>query len=342
MNTNGHTPVPIRFVLHWILYFLICLGIGYPALNRLDARTLEGCIDSVAYFQMTETAPIDAARRQLELRPLIPWVANPVYRLVQGHTGSWNPVALGLLVASSIFTATGMSLLLQLGQVHVTSRAVAFTGTLLYLLNFTTINKHLGCSLVDSGESSLIIAAFWVLFERKYFLLPIVGILGALSKETFIPICAIVILGWAFSQLRTGTWNWRATAWSACAILVGLAVMSLLQASVYGGFMWPWEFAASQQVRSVGLLRGLVNCFTDHQFLYVFSWLLPLGVLRLKAFPRSWLHASIGGGLAVLAMGAWRNGEGTTMAAVFNAMGPLLSLSAAHFLIAPKNAGKES
>jgi hypothetical protein len=80
------------------------------------------------------------------------------------------------------------------------------------------------------------------------------------------------------------------------------------------------------------LLRGLIHCVADRYFCFVFLWLLPLGLPRLKNFPTAWTCASLGGAAAALAMGAWNDAGGNTVPSIFNSIGPLLSLSAAQFL----------
>jgi hypothetical protein len=52
--------------------------------------------------------------------------------------------------------------------------------------------------------------------------------------------------------------------------------------------------------------------------------------------PPAWVGASLGGAAAALAMGAWINAGGVAAPAVFNAIGPILSLSAAALLTSPK------
>ena len=287
-----------------------------------------------------------AAPSQQMLRPLVPWVARPIFRASEGRLPSWDPVAFGLLVASSLFTATGALILLQIGRAHVASESTALAGTLLYLLSFAVHNKHLGCGLVDSGESSLMLALYWLLFARKLFLLPVVGVIGALAKETFIPMAAIATVGWAVVEFRRKRWEPRSVRigllswapWLFVMIAVGLSTTSALQYGAYGRLILPWEFAAQIRndpwAKDVSLLQGLIGCLADRQFWYVFGWLLPLGALRLNRMPRAWVGASLGGGAAALAMGAWINAGGVAAPAIFNAIGPILSMSAAVFLTA--------
>ncbi len=333
MTEGGAGKYP-RPVIHWLLFFAIALGLGYPALNRFDPRTVPGCADSGRYFEMVIGESAEA--NQLSLRTLVPWLARPIYRLSQGRIHSWNPVAFGLLVASSLLTATGALLLLQIGRRYTASPDAALAGTLLYLLNFAVHNKHLGCGLVDSGESSLMLVLYWSLFAGKFFLLPIVGLLGVLAKETFIPMAAFAIVAWAAVELRHGRWNLNKTIWSLGMIVVGSSTLVAHLSWIYDRLIWPWEFAALVRehplARDVSLLQGLIGCLTDRQFWYIFGWLLPLGALRLNRLPGTWIAASLGGALAALAMGSWINGGGTAAPAIFNAIGPILSLSVAQFL----------
>ena len=321
-------------VIQWLTFFLICLGLGYPALNRFDATTVEGCSDSVQYSRLVSGDVDPSVGYLLRTRVLVPWVAKPFFWIAQGRVGSWNPVAFGLLVSSSLFTATGALILLLFGKTYVPSLETAFAGTLLYLLNFAVSNKQLGCGLVDSGEACLMLALFGMLFYRKLFLLPIVGLVGALAKETFVPMAAAATLGWAMAEWSRGRWKLPQTLWSLGMVLVGFCTLVLLQSSVYGRLIWPWQFAAELRIEEVGLLSGLIGCIADRQFWYVFAWLLPLGVVRLRSFPAEWMYASWGRAAAALAMCAWNNGEGTGAYTMFHSIGPALSMSAAHLLCA--------
>ena len=337
--TEIATAEPRRLLVHWLLFFVIALGIGYPAVSRFDPRTVPGCADAGRYYEMVSGE--QAAASQQLLRPLVPWVARPIARLSAGHLPSWDPVAFGLLIASALFSATGALILLHIGRTHAgLPAATALTGTLLYFLNFAVHNKHLGCGLVDSGESSLMLALYWALLARKLHLLPVVGLVGALAKETFIPMATIASLGWAAVQFRQQRWRAAQGLWLLAMIVVGLSVNVLLQYAAYDRLILPWQFAAQIRndpfARDVSLLTGLIGCLTDRQFWYIFGWLLPLGVLRLRAMPAAWVGASLGGAAAALAMGAWINAGGVAAPAIFNAIGPILSLSAAAFLTSAK------
>jgi len=325
-------PRAVWLITYWLLFFLICFGLGYPVLNRIDTSTAAGCFDSREYTRMVPADGEAVIDNQLRARVLVPWVARPFYRLANGRVGSWNPVAFGLLVAGALFAASGALILFSFARTFAVAPQVALAGSLLYLLNFAVPNKQLGCSLVDSGEASLMLALFGALFYGRFYLLPGIGIAGALAKETFIPIAAAAALGWALAEWRQGRWKVRQTLWSGGMLLAGVATFVVLQSSVYGYLVWPWQFAAQQRVEETGLLAGLAGVIADRQFWYVFAWLLPLGAIRLMQLPGKWVYASLAGAGAALAMGAWNNAGGTAAYAVFHAIGPALSLSAAQLL----------
>jgi hypothetical protein len=120
-----------------------------------------------------------------------------------------------------------------------------------------------------------------------------------------------------------------------CALGVSsLSTVTIAMSAVAGGGVWPWEFAAYMR-GNVGLLFGLRGCILDHAFWYVFIWLLPLGILRLRRLPRPWVLASGVAFCGALLLGAYNNAGGNTTRALFNVAGPVLSLSTAIFLVGP-------
>ncbi len=322
-----------RFPIIFLLLFLICFGIGYPGVGRFDPRTVDP--DSVDYYKLVAGRPSDASDL-LRYRVLVPWVAKPFARISRGHIGHWDPIAFGLLISNSLFTAGTGVLLLLMGS-DLLGFPVAFTGTLLYLANFTVHNRQLGLGLVESGEAFFVMLLFFVLFRRKFYLLPIIGVLGGLAKESVIPMCTLIAAGWLLFEYREGRRVWKPAAWSATMIVIGLATIVALQASIIGHIVWPWQFAATIRQRDVSLFRGLIGCFRDRYFTYTFIWLLPLGVIRLREFPKPWIWASGAGAIAALAMGAWNNAAGNTVPSIFNCVGPILSLSTAMLLVGAPN-----
>jgi hypothetical protein len=318
-----------KLIVCSFLFFLVSFGLGYPSVGRFDPRSVSP--DAVEYYKLVAGRPAGAADL-LRYRLLVPWVAKPFARISQGHIGHWEPVPFGLLISNCLFTSAGAITLLLIGT-ELLSAPVAFAGVLLYLVDFTIPNRQLGLGLVDSGEAFFMLALFFVLFRRKFFLLPIIGFLGALAKESFIPTCAAATAGWAIYDYRSQRWKASQTAWSVAMVVIGLSTIVLLQASVRGSLVWPWQFANGLRHSDVSLVRGLIGCFKDRYFWYTFAWLLPIGLPRLRQLPAEWIWASCAGAAAALAMGAWNNAAGNTVPSIFNCVGPILSLSAAQFLI---------
>lgn len=326
---KANTTEAFRLIVYWLLFFWICFGLGYPSVGRYDARSVSP--DTIEYYKLVAGRPLDAADL-LRYRLLVPWIAKPFSWISQGHIGHWQPIPFGLLVSNSLFTATCGLLLLLIGTEYL-GRKVAFAGTLLYFVDFTVPNRQLGLGLVDSGEACFMLVSFFVLFRRKFFLLPIIGFLGALAKESFVPMCATATAGWAISEYRNGRWKLNQTIWSIVMVLIGLSTVVLIQMSVTGRLIWPWEFAQGLRRNDVSLLRGLLGCLKDRYFWYSFVWLLPLGIIRLRSLPTTWIWASCAGAAAALAMGAWNNAQANVVPSIFNSIGPMLSLSTALLLI---------
>jgi hypothetical protein len=66
----------------WVWLFLVCFGLGYVTLNRLDPRNLPGTLDTADYYQM-----VAGSRRDVEplmgSRILVAAVARPIARLAE-------------------------------------------------------------------------------------------------------------------------------------------------------------------------------------------------------------------------------------------------------------------
>jgi len=329
----------------WLLFFLICLGLGYPPLNRYDPGKLAGTSDVAEYRAIVvgrdspgasdSTGAFDRlARSENYYRVLVPYVAKPVYWLARGHVQTWDPALLGLLVANSIFVATTASLLVAIGYHLTLDTSTALLGATLYLLNFCVANLSL-VGLVDSAEGCFLMAIAWSLLADLWFLLPLWGVLGALAKETFVPLSALFVFGWWISEVRRDRLQLPRLAWLGALGVASLTTVTLVMSAVAGGRVWPWQLAAYMHAHE-GFLTGLQACLLDHTFWFVFIWLLPLGLLRLHRLPRPWVLASAVAFCGALALGAYHNASGNVARALFSVSGPILSLSTAIYLASPK------
>src|SRR6266404_8026647 len=183
-----------RLALLFCVFFLIACGLGYPVLNRFDPRQTPGLSDVKIYASLvTGTASSDAGH--VRFRVLVPWLARPFYRLAQGRFATWDSVMFGLLVADSLFVAGTAILIVILGNRQLGSSAVGLVGSLLYLLNFAVPNLRL-VGLVDAGEGLFLLAVICALFAERYWWLPLLGALGAMAKESFVPLSVVLMATW--------------------------------------------------------------------------------------------------------------------------------------------------
>jgi hypothetical protein len=326
----------------WLLFFLISLGLGYAPLNRYDPAKIAGTSDAAAYRDIVlglqpplasgASPPIERlAQRENYSRVLVPYIAKPFYWMVAGRVQTWDVALFGLLVANAIFTATTACLLVAIGRLLMLDFTTSLLAATLYLLNFCVANLNL-VGLIDSAEGCFLLVLAWSLLTGRWYLLPLWGIFGALGKETFAPLSTMFAFGWWISEARPERPQLIRVAWIAALCVVSLATVTVAMSAVAGGLVWPWQFAAYKHAGS-GFMHGLRGCILDHTFWYVFIWLLPLGLLRLHRLPTPWVLATAVAFCGALAMGAFNNAGGNTTRALFNVAGPVLSLSAAVFLV---------
>lgn len=327
-------PSHAQKLLLWCLLFLICIGLGYPTLNRYDPRQVTGLYDTRAYYAMVTGDPLQSDQTDLSHRVLVPWLARPVYWLTNGHLKTWDAVFFALLVVNSFFIATSAFLLVALGFHIVGDYPIALLGGLIYLANFAVANFNLS-GYVDSSVNCLLLLLACALFWERWWLLPILGFVGGFSKETFVPLATAFAFAWWLATCKRGARKLTRLAWVGGMALVSLAtVFFIMSGGAYANT--PLNFAASRQ-SDLGsgylYLSGLLRCLIAREFIFVFAWLLPLGLLRLGRLPRPWVAASFAAALTALALGAYDDALGNATRAIFSACGPVLSLSVALFLV---------
>src|SRR5438132_12722493 len=84
-------------LLLWVLFFLICFGLGYPTLRYFDPRTRGPNDSSIYYYEQVSGKSLPGgvlpnAVKHYRFRILVPLLAKPFYWLVNGRSGSWEPV----------------------------------------------------------------------------------------------------------------------------------------------------------------------------------------------------------------------------------------------------------
>lgn len=320
-----------KFVILWPLFFLICGGLGYPSLRRFDPRVMPGLSDTIKYYALTTGADQSAYAERFRGRVLVPYVARPFYWFALAYIPTWNPVFFGLLVSASIFCATTACLIVSMGERVFGNATFGLVGALLYLLNFAVSNLQLA-GMIDAGEACFLAAVAWSLLTDKWWLLPLWGLFGAAAKETFLPFSSLFALTWWFVEWRRDKAQLLKLKWVIALAVVGLAVVMGIHSRVVGHLQWPWQIAQELNAGTNPLV-SLWKILSDQNFWYVFAWLLPLGVWRLKDFPHAWILASAATALLAIGFGVFNDSLGNVGRAVFDIAGPLLSLSAAVFLV---------
>jgi hypothetical protein len=315
-----------QLALAWATFFLIAFGLGYPTVNRYDARTADG--DVVSYYKAVVGQPPDSDDGPLGFRVLVPVVARPFYHVALGRLGSWNPVFFGLLVSNSIFTATAALFLLLIGFRLGMGSPLAWLGCTIFLLNFVVSNFWLS-GMVDSSEGCLLLAVAWCLFSGRWWALPFLGVLCAMAKQSTMPFAVVFAAVWWLSTSKPRRIAAQIALVAAMG-LTGMVTLILVYRAVGGQFLAPWTMASFYNRGSY--LENMKALLLEGRFWYAFVWLAPLGVWRLNRLPRQWVMASLAATLFALFMAILSHLGGTVNRAIFNVAGPILSVSTALFL----------
>lgn len=319
----------------WGVFFCACFTLGYPTLNRYDARELGP--DWKVYYAAVQHKE-DPTDFPFAARVLAPAVARPFAAMARGRLGTWDPVWFGLLVANSLFVASAAWVLLQIALRVTGDAALALLSCTLFLLNFVVPDLWLS-GMVDGAEALLLLLLAWALFEARWWLLPLIGMAGGLAKQSFFPMATVF----------AGTW-WLACpckerkpvrlVWVGGLAAASMAAMMLAQRAETGTMIWPWTVGTAWSGgRTQGSLAlNLLHCFADHRFWFAFVWLLPLGVWRLKRLPRPWVAASLATGALAAVLAAYGNIGGSLNRPLFEAVGPVLTVAAAMLLAEKRGA----
>lgn len=335
-STNGVCEHPnsrigvARLCILFCVFLLIALGLGYPVLNRFDPRQTPGLSDVKSYAALVkrETNPGPA---HLQFRVLVPVMARPIYRLAKGHIGTWDPVMLGLMAVDALFVAATALLIIVLGNRDLHDWPTTVVASLMYFLNFCVPNMRLA-GLVDAGEGFFLLALLWSLSQRKFRFLPVIGVLGALTKESFVPISIAFSAAWWFTCRKERS-SWRlAGLWITSGWLASLIAIVCAQWRISGRFVSPIAFGTSLHGNR-DYWHHFVLSLWDRNLLYVFVWLLPTALPLLAKFPKSWLVPTGAAAAMVFVLDGYYGGApGTVGRELFSVAGPVLCLSSARFL----------
>ena len=333
MSTAEATPASAawaRALLLLGLFFLICFGLGYATLNRYNPAQVDGTGDSARHYQIVTDGPQQFGMAEhVRGRLLVPYLAKPFYYLARNRLRSWDAAFFGLLVVNSFFCAATALILVFIATRLTADTVIALLAGCLYLLNYAVTNFQLA-GLVDSAEAFFLLAMVWALLSDRWaWLLPL-GLLGAAAKETFVPLAATVAIVWLVVEWKSHGRGWRILCVTLMAV-IALATVTALQSLTRGQLIWPWSLAGYLGATN-NYFASLWRCVSAHEMWYTFGWLVPLGVWNLKRLPKAWVLSAFAALLVALALGAYRDTFGSVARPMFNAAGPLLTLSVAILL----------
>jgi hypothetical protein len=312
------------------LLFLICFGLGYPTLNRYDPTSIPGLSDSVQYYRLVQSGPA-AASGHWKYRVLVPFLAKPIYWMVRGRLGSWDPAAFSLLMVNSIFCAATAFLVSILVYGMSRKSTMAVVAAFGYLLNFTVSNYQLS-ALVDSADAFFFALLTWALLRNKWMFLPPIALVAALSKETFIPIGTVFALSWLL--LDPAARKKKTLAVIAMAI-VGLSTVSVLHSVIDHDLVFPWN-VLSHEHASGSVATSLLHVAVGWNLWITIIW-LPFVFLAPKQIPKQWRWAVLGAAVITLALFVYNDpgpdptqpflSAGNIGRPIFNVAGPLFAAS---------------
>jgi hypothetical protein len=321
-----------RLLLLFVLFFFICCGLGYPNLRRIDWRQARGGLEDVlTYADLVTTPPTPDLNQHMQFRVLIPFLARPVYRIAKNHIGTWDPIMFALLVVNSIFVALTVTVLLMVVHRELGNYSVALGSALIYLLNFAVPNLRLA-GLIDAGEGFFLMVLVWSLLREDYWALPIWAVIGATAKESFVVFLMVFTLSWWLCSRKALRSPSIAAVWMVTSWFAALGSMTTLQWGITHVYRSPLRFGLDLHQHSAYVTHFL-SSFRDRNLWYIFFWLLPLALLRLRRLPLNWRVATAANSVTAFALDAYYGGApGTIGRALFSTAGPLLCASTALLL----------
>lgn len=316
-----HIRTPVTLTLWGLLLFSICFGLGYPTLSRYNPTTDSGLLDSQQYFHVVERGP-EAAIGHWKYRILVPYLAKPIYWIVRGRLGNWNPTSFALLIVNSIFCAAAALIVSILAYIVSANGAAAVAAAFAYLLNFIVPNFHLS-GLVDSAEAFLFALLTWALISRNWILLPVIGLLMGLAKETSVPIAFVFAATWVW--LESSPERKKAAIAVIVMTAVGLITVVLVRSTIDQTLVTPWRIAAQERT-STSTAHNLLGVVGAWKFWLTLIWLPFLG-FAAERFQKEWRYGAIAAAIVAFVLSVFNDSGSNAARPIFNVLGPLFTIS---------------
>jgi len=310
-------------------FLAVCFALGYPALARYDpSEEGNGNTDSFWYHRMISGG--DGVVAPFGYRVLTPILARGVLAVVShSNLNSWDPVFLSLLIVNAVFASLTAMVVMRIAATVDQDVAVAALSPLVYLSSFVVVNHHLA-GLIDAAEAFFLAAVLLTLLRDRWLPAVVLIGLGALAKETVVPlgVCALTVW-WAVARLRGSCCLRFPPAAILLSLAAGLVLLGvcrqLIDVPEYEGH----GFSPS---RLWSMFSDLPDCIFERTQVYAFAFLLPMGIPRLKRIPAPLLAASAAMAILAALLGAYANIAGNLHRPLFCAVGPVLAVSSAIFI----------
>ena len=318
----------LSLFLVFLLSFLMAAGLGYQGLNRFYAPDLNQLSDAYYYFHIVENGIseilVDKAGRSTRL--LMPMLGKLVLQITP-ELGSWNRTAFALLFVGSMFVAGICCQIYYVARRLKLDGSVAIGAVFIYLLNFQVTNIFV-VGLIDGAFAFFIILYVILSFERRYLWLPVIAILGVVTKEVFLPfVCSYSFILIAYDYWTEKKVKVQAIVSGAISAVICLVLFLYLRQLSMGSLVTPLQHAE-------GLWPGNAPLFinplgTLMRFSYVFGWLLPLAILSIGQIDprlRTPLLLSL---IPMLVLGTVAAISGNGYGRIsFNVVGPVFAIAA--------------
>lgn len=316
------------YLVIWSVFFLIAIGFGYQGVTRYDPAQSSFIDDSKIYSEIVLNGSQGITSDHRSTRVLVPFLARAVYSVVDGHIGLWNPVQFSLLVIASFFCASIVLMMISICKHLFEDERVGIIAGLIFYANFSIPNLYLS-GLVDPAEAFFLLCIIYTLLHKKLILLPIIAILGTLSKETFLPVGSLIItIWWLYETCTDKKINYKNLLHIVSFVLISSVIVIALKSYALDKLTFLVEYSEGMRKESFSSFDRILVAI--RRFSYAYIWLLPLSLFRIKLLPKPWLLSAIISSIMILLMGWWIGASGAAISRyMFNMVGPLLSISIA-------------
>jgi hypothetical protein len=272
------------YLVLFSFFFVTCWSLGYSTLNRYSPDLLMGLSDTAIYYSLVENGlgSIEYDLNNRSNRILVPLIARMIYLYIPTF-GTWDPIGHALLITTSVFSSLAALMIFNLSLKMFDNIHLSLIASFLYLTNFIVINWYL-VGGVDSAWSLCCISLFYILVEKKYYLLPYLSVLATLTKEHFLLFGLLIIFLWIlYEYIYENKFDIKFVLYFFLTLIISLSIVLLLYYFLKNQVTMPWQIMNDVPVLSSKYdLDYLISRVS--RFLLVLGPLLLLSIPNLKIF----------------------------------------------------------